>query len=118
MPGNTNPPVPVPHATIPIATARLLSKYVATTAIVGQNKNPFPNPIHTPCARNNCQYDPPAKLDEKIPSTCSAEPKASTGRKYPASVRRPVSAPTKKRRKTWKEPIHEMSAGGREREEA
>jgi hypothetical protein len=51
----------------------------------------------------------------KTPKTPAKEPKRKTGRKEPASVSLPVKVPMKKRRKIWKEPIQDMSEGGRPR---
>ncbi len=55
MPGKINPPVALPDATIPMAKFLLLLKYVDTIDMVGQKRHPFARPMHTPCARNNCQ---------------------------------------------------------------
>lgn len=45
----------------------------------------------------------------KRPSTARKDPVQNTERKYPASVRRPVKVPMKKRRKTWIDPTQDMS---------
>ena len=108
MAGKTIPPVALPAAAIPIARLLFLLKYVLSKLTAGQNRKPFPRPQHTPCARNSCQYL--VEMDAmKSPKTPRNEPMRNTGRKWPASVRRPVRVPTKKRRKTWTEPTQEMS---------
>jgi hypothetical protein len=50
------------------------------------------------------------------PTTPRIEPVKKTMRKYPASVRRPVKAPMKKRRKICMVPIQEIVEGGSWRE--
>ena len=112
MIGNTTPPVAEPAAVIQIASARLLEKYVETRAMVGQNIHPFPMPIHTPCERNSCTYVVQRDV-MKIPISWSVVPMRNRSRKWPASVRRPLNVPMKKRRKTWIDPTQEMSEGGR-----
>ena len=108
--GNTMPPEPLPAA--PMARAKLLFvvKYVLSKLTQGQNRNPFPRPQHRPWARKSCQYwvDRDAM---KVPKTHLTVPAIITGRKYPASVRRPVKVPMKKRRKTCIDPIQEMTDG-------
>jgi hypothetical protein len=47
------------------------------------------------------------------PRTPRREPMMKTGRKYPASLRRPEKVPTKKRQNIWTEPIQEISEGAR-----
>lgn len=56
MTGKTKPPVAEPAAAMPIARLFFLLKYVDTNASIGQNKQPFPRPVQTPCARKSCQY--------------------------------------------------------------
>ena len=56
--GNMSPPVALPAAANPMASDLLVLKYVESTDSVGQKSNPFPMPVQTPCARNNCQYLP------------------------------------------------------------
>ena len=103
------PPVEVPNAVRPMAKARRLWKYVATMARVGQKRHPFPRPTHTPWAIKTCQYWVHADA-VRVPRTTSTAPTVETERKKPASVRRPMKVPMKKRRNT-----QEMSDGVRPR---
>lgn len=114
MLGNTRPPVALPDAVMPMASDRRFWNQVARTARLGQNRKPFPSPTQRPWARKNCQYCVQAEV-EKVPSSDRTAPMVTETRAKPASVRRPVKAPMKKRRKIWKDPIQEMSWGGRER---
>lgn len=91
--GKTIPPVAAPDAAPAIASTRFLEKYVATSEIVGQNTNPSPTPLQTPCARKSCQYRVVAMAVINTASTCSNEPVARTARKYPASRARPEKVP-------------------------
>jgi hypothetical protein len=46
-----------------------------------------------------------------IPNTSRKIPSDKTGKKYPASNARPQRTPTKRSKKPWIEPIHEMAEG-------
>jgi hypothetical protein len=106
------PPVALPAAQIPMARLFFLEKYVEIKATDGQKIKPFPRPQQTPCARKICRY---VVLREvmKRPIVPKSDPTMNTGRKYPASVKRPDRVPMKKRQKIWTEPIQEMSEGAR-----
>ena len=54
--GKTIPPVAFPLAAMARAKARFFEKYVEMQANAGVNKRPLPMPVHTPWAKNNCQY--------------------------------------------------------------
>jgi hypothetical protein len=110
--GYTMPPVALPAAANPIARLLFLLKYVLNNASVGQNSAPFPNPQHTPWARKSCQYVVDREV-MKTPKTAMKDPIRNTGRKYPASVNRPVKVPMKKSRNTCMDPTQDMSLGGR-----
>lgn len=108
------PPTPLPQVVMPIASERRLLKYVDTMATAGQKRQPLSIPTQTPCARNICQYFVHADV-VNVPVTVRIAPEIDSGRKNPASVRRPVKVPMKKRRKTLMDPIQEMSDGARSR---
>lgn len=114
MAGNMRPPVTDPAAVIPMAKERFFSKYVDTTDTVGQKRHPLPMPIQIPWLRISCQYCVAAEV-VNMPSVTNKVPRSSMGRKKPASVIRPVKVPMKKVRKICRDPIHEMSDGGRSR---
>jgi len=111
MIGVTVPPVAAPHNRTPIAKLRLLgSKYVDTTDIIGTKKNPFPTPIHTPCANTNCQYSLHI-LVKKIPISHSRIPHRRIVLKWPTSDAAPDHSGMSMSRKIMMEPIHEIFDG-------
>lgn len=79
--GKISPPVALPHAVIPMASPLFLLKYVDTVATVGQKRQPLPRPMHTPWARNSCQYFVQTDV-VKMPSNWKAVPRRNTSRKY------------------------------------
>lgn len=111
MIGKIIPPVADPHKINPIARLlRLGSKYVETTDIVGTNMHPFARPIHTPCARRNCQYSWHT-LVVKIPTSQSAIPALRTSLKCPTSDADPDQSGMSIRKKIINEPIQDMFDG-------
>lgn len=110
--GKMRPPVADPEAAIPIARERFVEKYVDSVEMAGQKRQPLPMPRHRPCERIRCQYCVATDV-VKMPRMVKTVPARSTGRKKPASVKRPVKVPMKKVRKIWIEPIQLMSEGGR-----
>jgi hypothetical protein len=54
MTGKSTPPVHDPKAVKPNANALFFAKYVLTSAILGQNCNPFAMPKHNPCDKKIC----------------------------------------------------------------
>lgn len=79
--GKISPPVALPQAVIPMATPLFLLKYVEIVAIVGQKRQPFPRPMHTPCAKKSCQYLVHTDV-VKMPSSWKEVPMRNTSRKY------------------------------------
>lgn len=80
MLGNTNPPVAVPHAAMPMARLRLVVKYVDSVEMHGQNRHPLPSPMQMPSASSTCQYCV-ATDTVKMPMIWKATPSANTWRK-------------------------------------
>lgn len=117
MIGKTIPPVADPHKINPIAKLlRLGSKYVETTDIVGTNIHPFARPMHTPCANRNCQYSRHT-LVVKMPTSQSTIPALRTSLKCPTSDADPDQSGISIRKKSIKEPIHDMFDGDETPEE-
>lgn len=82
MIGYIRPPVHDPDAAMPIANARFFEKYVESRDIVGQNISPLPIPVHSPCAKNSCQYWVQSEV-MNIPDRCRQNPVTKMGRKRP-----------------------------------
>jgi hypothetical protein len=106
--GYIKPPVTLPHETTPITMGSLLLKYMVISVIIGVRRSPLPRPVHSPCERTTCQYSS-VKDVMNVPSVTSIAPDIVVMRRYPASVRRPLMIPMKKRRKTAMEPTHAIS---------
>jgi hypothetical protein len=110
MIGYNTPPKLLPVAATPVAKPRFVEKYRGMTPTEGMKTQQAPRPTQNPCSSRKFQYCVP-RLVIIVPNTTRKVPVAIKVRKYPISYNGPVITPTKRRRKTSREPIQEMAEG-------